>query len=228
MYSFIFLASLVASSWAQYPLGPDIKQLGLTFQFDQFISLLQSNPLTSAILTGPSKVTIIVPFNIPIDTFLPRLEAGPSTEASRAAIANVENPNNLSNLLRYLILKGTHPAASLASGWSFLPSSLDDPKMFPLSKPATLGVFSDATNFFIRSGNNFTSNVMIKVCHLYFLHGKFLPNLKGPNIRLGYPVQQRPHPRRRLPSRPASQRLRYRSWYRQSFPPSTRTRHSCR
>lgn len=182
MHSVVFFALLVASSWAQYPLGPDIKQLGLTFQFDQFIFLLQRDPKTSAILNGPSKVTIIVPFNIPIDTFLPRLEASPDTEANRAAIAAVENPDNLSNLLRYLILKGSHPAASLASGWNFLPSSLQDPAKFPLSKPAEVGVFSDATNFFVRSGNNFTSNVVIKVCAPKLS----LRNLGRPNTRLGH------------------------------------------
>lgn len=160
------LSILLAASatWAQYPLGKDIKQLGLTFQFDHFIALLRNDPLAAALIDGPSQVTIVVPFNIPIGTFGPRLRAAPPTQANQAAIRDVSDRQRLSNLLRYLILNGSYPSASLPKGWSFPPSSLFDRAQYPLSEPAKVGVFSDQTNFFVRTGDNFTSNVVIKVC----------------------------------------------------------------
>lgn len=159
----IVLLFLAAVGLAQYPLGPNITDLALTYQFDVGLGFFENDPQARAILNGPKKVTVLTVLNIPFNTYVARLQAAPPSDAKDLLINGVLNLTLDSELVRYLILDGVYSSASLFGGLKFLPSFLVDRRTYLLSQPAKVGIFNDKTGFYIRTGENFTSDIVLKV-----------------------------------------------------------------
>lgn len=159
----IALLLLATVGLAQYPLGPNITDLALTYQFDIGEGFFESDPQAKAILNGPKKVTVLAVLNIPFETYVARLLASPPTESNNLLKTEAQNNTLNGELVRYLLLDGVYSSASLFGGLKFLPSFLVDRRTYLLSQPAKVGILNDEKNFYIRTGQNFTSDIVLKV-----------------------------------------------------------------
>lgn len=137
MLRVFFLSILLAATptWAQSALGTDLRQLGVTYQFDKFLDVLLNDDTAASYARG-SRATIIAPLNLPLDRYVPRLRPAPFTQADVAtALGNVGDKQPLSDLLAYSVLNGYYPSTALPKGWSFPPSFLDDLGQLTAAKP---------------------------------------------------------------------------------------------
>ena len=164
-FSFFALLSAAATTFAQGPISTNFTDLGAIYQFDQAAALFTADPEANAILNGPKKVTVLLPANIPLLKYISRLFAISESEAKQQLANGFGNRTRNSELLRYVILDGVYSSSDLFGGAKFLPSFLVDPRTYRLSQPAKVGIVHTASEFYVRTGRNATSPVVIQVRH---------------------------------------------------------------
>ena len=164
--STVFLFVVVASVQAHPPNSlsfSNISDLALFYQIDEAISLYNADPRAKSLLNGPTSVTVLATLNIPLNQYFELLIPGPLSPAAKVAELGRTAASSLTDLYRYIILNGTFDSASLNKGINFAPSFLFDPPKYHHSQPAKVGIYIDDLKFYIRTGQNRTYNVVLKV-----------------------------------------------------------------
>lgn len=164
-----FLLVVLATVRAQTPhcsSNSNISDVALFYQIDAGISLLNGNSRAKALLNGPTKVTVLTTLNIPLYQYFEGLIPGPLSPAAKVAELGRTAAAELTDIFRYLILNGTFDSTSFKEGFNFVPSSLFDPPKYHHSQPAKIGIYIDDLNFYVRSGQNRTSKIVLKVRRL--------------------------------------------------------------
>ncbi|MCJ1266969.1 hypothetical protein MMC22_006854 [Lobaria immixta] len=160
-----FLSVLVANVRAHGPpcsSVSNISDVALFYQIDAAISLLNADSGAKALLNGITNVTVLATLNIPLYQYFEALIPGPLSPAAKVAELGRPAAPELKDLFRYIILNGTYDSASLKNGFNFVPSFLFDPPKYHLSQPAKVGIYIDDLRFYLRTGQNRTSNVVLK------------------------------------------------------------------
>lgn len=144
----------------------NISDVASFYQIDAAISLINGDSRAKALLNGPNKVTVLATLNIPLYQYFEALIPGLLSPAAKVAELGRTAAAELTDIFRYLILNGTFDSASLKEGFNFVPSSLFNPPKYHHSQPAKVGIYIDDLNFYVRSGQNRTSKVVLKVRRL--------------------------------------------------------------
>ncbi|MCJ1427703.1 hypothetical protein MMC29_005608 [Sticta canariensis] len=163
--STVFLFMVVAGVRAHPPHClsiSNISDLALFYQIDEAISLYNADPRAKSLLNGPASVTVLATLNIPLNHYFELLIPGPLSPAAKVAELGRTAASSLTDLYRYIILDGTFDSASLNKGFNFIPSFLFDPPKYHHSQPSKVGIYIDDLSFYIRTGQNRTSNVVLK------------------------------------------------------------------
>lgn len=157
----ILLLALGATALARIP--TDLSFVELTFRYLPFVSLntayLANDNLASHQLANARNdpVTIFLSPDLPFLQFL--AEPPLNTAASRVEQARYEDPQFSEKLLQYSQLDGAHKSTSF-NGTSFLTTRL---KNEATGYRAKMKVFRNATNFYVKPGLGYVSNVLVRV-----------------------------------------------------------------
>lgn len=166
-FLFVMVASVRAHTRHCSSLS-NISDVALFYQVDGAISLINGDSRARALLNGPTKVTVLATLNIPLYQYFEPLIPGPLSPAAKVAELGRTAASELTDIFRFAILNGTFDSASLKSGFNFVPSFLFDPPKYHHSQPAKIGIYIDELKFYVRSGQNRTSNIVLKVSHLSY------------------------------------------------------------
>lgn len=123
--------------------------------------ILNSPALAAQVAAASNNITIFLTFDIPLQQFIATPPApGVSPAALAIEAANAKNPTLNTNLFQFLQLQGLYSANAL-NGTNFFPTAFTSGPYNHISGGQKLGVFKNSTNFYIRSGIDFSSNVLI-------------------------------------------------------------------
>ena len=162
MLQYLVLAlAMAAVGLAQIPTDLPFQRLT---EYYPFISLsaapIANDTRASENLASPNSTTIFLSLNAAFEQFLAQPPSSPA--AGQIESVNFANPALTSDLFQYLQLDGLRPSTSF-NGTSFVTTRLNNSTYNHVSGGAKIQVFRNETAFYIKTGINFKSNVVIPV-----------------------------------------------------------------
>lgn len=192
-YTIIALCLILATSTvAQIPHNLSFEELTAYLPFvsintDYILNDTRaSEQLASA---GDNPVTLFLSLNTPFEQYM--AEPPPSAAAARVQTAHITDAALTSDTFQYFQIDGIHPSTSF-NGTSFLTTRFNDTTYENVTGGAKIEVFRNETAFYVGTGINFKSRVIIPVCLLPSMAIAQLSYNTGSRIQRWYPPFGRP------------------------------------